>query len=630
MTINYNYDRLPALHESQGIADYLDTAWRTDSSPEFDATDSASWLKLPSAAQHKYMTLDHRDTADGSSLNSFRTEKSSSSTSSGIHKFKDGWEKNIVARVRRKPLPRYMQGSIRKHPAAEIEPTRVKRGVWKDQLLVDRSLRGMSLLMSAFAIAMLVVVATHAEAFGARANKFTSSVGGASQDCHIATKTNTALLLVINVAATMVLGMSNTYQQILTSLQTSDLKHMLKKFGDSRVGTNSPWNINRKEKGKAKSWAAWLLLVCTSLPIHFLANSLIGPSYVIEPPPAVTFNETTYTGILQMNRASNTIDGSPISTSSSFLCWSSFRTGRASFPRSTMLMNGDLSTANQGGLVYSKLSISYAKENCSGLAGTWEDVSSLEETYKTTGYNYVQYAEGECVNSESVICTMRDQKPAQCRLNVRMNAAFVLAAALSIKAIYMIIVNFVARGHTKRQLLTFGDVIVASASHSELRVQGECMVNAKESYRRHCKHSCHKHCKSPQESRTGEEVGHCQKCKKWNSVDRFTNEIHPTIATKVKRSLISNLGNTALTQMTIMTFCSIAMVAASIAAAVPVGLSNTAAKEQCKSGVNNDPFCQMVLANAFLTCLVAGEGSTTLYPSLPYLLTIKVTRSSPS
>lgn len=87
--------------------------------------------------------------------------------------------------------------------------------------------------MSAFAVAMLVVIATNAKAFGARVNKFTSSVGGAPQDCHTVTKTNTAVLLVVNVAATMVLGMSNTYQQIITSLQTNDLKYMLRKFGVS-------------------------------------------------------------------------------------------------------------------------------------------------------------------------------------------------------------------------------------------------------------------------------------------------------------------------------------------------------------------------------------------------------------
>jgi hypothetical protein len=65
-----------------------------------------------------------------------------------------------------------------------------------------------------------------------------------------------------------------------------------------------------------------------------------------------------------------------------------------------------------------------------------------------------------------------------------------------------------------------------------------------------------------------DEIGHCQKCKKWNTKDKFANLPQPTIATKIKKSLISNLGNTALTQMLIMMFCSLALLTASLTAAV--------------------------------------------------------------
>ncbi|KAH8727410.1 hypothetical protein GQ44DRAFT_704344 [Phaeosphaeriaceae sp. PMI808] len=127
------------------------------------------------------------------------------------------------------------------------------------------------------------------------------------------------------------------------------------------------------------------------------------------------------------------------------------------------------------------------------------------------------------------------------------------------------------------------------------------MVNAKESYRRRYTHTCHEHCKSQEESRTGEEVGHCQKCKKWNSTNRFTNEIQPTIATKIKRSLISNLGNTALTQMTIMSFCSICMIAASIAIAVPLRMSDQFTKDGCNGSpiYNSNSLCKLSRAQRF-------------------------------
>lgn len=124
----------------------------------------------------------------------------------------------------------------------------------------------------------------------------------------------------------MVLGMSNTYQQIVTSLKIRDLKYMLSKFGDSRVGTNSPFNIQHKQHGKKKAWAAWLLLILTSMPVHFLANSLIGPSYVQELPTNIEFqsyNTGTYNrGVVYLNETSSR---ESITSPMSFPCWSAFR-----------------------------------------------------------------------------------------------------------------------------------------------------------------------------------------------------------------------------------------------------------------------------------------------------------------
>ncbi|KAF2182554.1 hypothetical protein K469DRAFT_586165 [Zopfia rhizophila CBS 207.26] len=145
----------------------------------------------------------------------------------------------------------------------------------------------------------------------------------------------------------------------------------------------------------------------------------------------------------------------------------------------------------------------------------------------------------------------------------------------------MVGINLFARGKLKRHCLTFGDVLVASASDPELRVQGECMVNANDSYRRKTSHTCHKHCKSKEESKTGDEIGHCQKCKKWNSANKTSGLPQPTIATKMKKSLISNLGNTALTQMCLLMFCSLVMLFVSIFIAVGVGVAYDSMRDNC-------------------------------------------------
>jgi hypothetical protein len=67
----------------------------------------------------------------------------------------------------------------------------------------------------------------------------------------------------------MILGCSNTYQQLVTSLKVDEIRWVLSKRGDSKVGTNSPWAINHKREGKIKAWLAWLLLIGTSLVSNF-------------------------------------------------------------------------------------------------------------------------------------------------------------------------------------------------------------------------------------------------------------------------------------------------------------------------------------------------------------------------
>lgn len=165
----------------------------------------------PYSNSYDHTNASQRDPADRTSLRSFDTNRSTASGSS-LYKVKQ-----LAARIRRKPLPRYLRGSIRRHPAADLEPTRVGRGLWKDQLLSDRSLRGMAGLMVVLAFAMVILVACFARFFTQRANRNTSSVGGETQSCKTVTRTNTAFLLLINVCATMILGMSNTFQQYVTS-----------------------------------------------------------------------------------------------------------------------------------------------------------------------------------------------------------------------------------------------------------------------------------------------------------------------------------------------------------------------------------------------------------------------------
>lgn len=177
--------------------------------------------------------------------------------------------------------------------------------------------------------------------------------------------------------------------------------------------------------------------------------------------------------------------------------------------------------------------------------------------------SYSGYRIEDCSLRDNVECEAQGYEP-KCRISVRMSAALTLAICLIIKATYMIIINVSSRHSIKSQCLTFGDVIVASAMDPDLRIRNECMVNAGDGYRHKVAHTCHKHCKDHEVSPTGDSIGHCQKCAKFNTSDKAANLVHPSIAIKYKKSLLSNLGSTALVQMIILMFCSIAMLGVSI------------------------------------------------------------------
>ena len=123
-----------------------------------------------------------------------------------------------------------------------------------------------------------------------------------------------------------------------------------------------------------------------------------------------------------------------------------------------------------------KMIVHYTTENCTQYNQTVkiEGVNDLErKELVSSQYSYPSaYRVGDCSMGKDVICTLHEQTASNCRLNVRMSAAFVLMGCLVIKAVYMCAVNLLARGKVKQHCLTFGDVIVASAADPELRLQG--------------------------------------------------------------------------------------------------------------------------------------------------------------
>ncbi|TVY37706.1 hypothetical protein LOCC1_G007239 [Lachnellula occidentalis] len=405
-----------------------------------------------------------------------------------------------------------------------------KPGLWYKQMLADRSLRSMAAFTAVCAVIMLIITLSYVGDFANRLNLKTTSVGGKDgESC----------------------GSMEQKNVLVTSLKVDEIRWVLSKRGDSKVGTNSPWAINHKRDGKTKAWLAWLLLISTSLPVHFLANSVIGPSFYIHMP-----SEITYTLDHQISSYSYPDAG----------CWTALRAKTYVLPKDMRYVNKDYNSDELGNsTTYRSVDVRYAAE-CQSIIGTTDIETALTETYFVQG-DLEYYVNGNCTSS-SIVCDLSEPMPKQCRMNVRMQAAFILTGCLFIKAIYMIVLNVRARHRTKHNCLTYGDVIVASVLDPSLQIKNECMLNSGDGWRQKVEHTCHKHCKDPVPSMTGDDIGHCQKCKKFNKSDKAADLPHPSIAIKYKRSLLSNLGSTAIVQMITLMFISITMISVSIVIAI--------------------------------------------------------------
>ncbi|KAA8565135.1 hypothetical protein EYC84_010882 [Monilinia fructicola] len=225
--------------------------------------------------------------------------------------------------------------------------------------------------------------------------------------------------------------------------------------------------MNVKKSGKGKAWGSWLLLIGTSIPVHFLANSVIGPSFYIEMPTNITYlyNETFTFSSYQ---SSSVTYQEPYESA----CWTAFRAGLYVLPSNLSQLSEQYNTDDPvNSTSFKTVAVTY-NHNCTAYRGT----ATVEE------------AQGE-INFTVSAWLLRPHKVA---------------------------------------------------------------------------HRCHKHCKDPVPSLTGDDIGHCQDCKKFNDINKAADLQHPSIAIKYKKSLLSNLGSTAIMQMMILMFCSFAMVGISI------------------------------------------------------------------
>lgn len=311
---------------------------------------------------------------------------------------------------------------------------------------------------------------------------------------------------------------------------------------------------------------------------------MVGPSNYLTPPGNISFvavrgifNETIKTST--SDDQGSHLNGGTFDWQVAAACWMLFRTGGYT---GWSHLNGypdSLPTPPP-----TSVNVEYAESNCSFYANT--------STYEDMSHEIVSDSDLPAVESctwRQVVCKMGDPTALPCQMTIRMSAALVLTICLVIKALYMVVANMRGRRRKKTQCLTFGDVVVASVKDPMLSIKNECLVNAGEAYRHSTSHSCHKHCTNKVVSDTGDEIGHCQKCLKFNHVNKAADLQHPCIATKYKKSLLANLGSSALTQMIILSLTSALLLGVSIMLAVLMGLEASGFKESCKSSQAHEP-----------------------------------------
>lgn len=94
--------------------------------------------------------------------------------------------------------------------------------------------------------------------------------------------------------------------------------------------------------------------------------------------------------------------------------------------------------------------------------------------------------------------------------------------------------KILARYQPKDHSLTHGDAIVASVRDPSLKIKNECMLNSGDGWRQKIEHTCHKHSRDLVPPMTGDDIGHCQKCKKFSWSDKTADLSIQSIAIKIQ------------------------------------------------------------------------------------------------
>jgi hypothetical protein len=145
----------------------------------------------------------------------------------------------------------------------------------------------------------------------------------------------------------------------------------------------------------------------TSQPIHFLANSVIGPSFYISMPSEVTYTKVSSQQDSRSGMRTQFDDSG---------CWTAFRAHSYVLPKEMEQLHPAYNKNKLGNsTTYTNVQVYYTS-NCTQYVDNGSIKGALAETAPAASSTW--YTIGGCQLGYDVYCVLGGEQPKQCRMNV--------------------------------------------------------------------------------------------------------------------------------------------------------------------------------------------------------------------
>ena len=266
-------------------------------------------------------------------------------------------------------------------------------------------------------------------------------------ECHRLFGWNIGIHFVVNILGSVIFGISAYVQQLCTTPNYHDIHDGIRPdSGDVQFGSILPFELLRRHK--KKRFVVWLLLIITSLPIHFVLNSAFGYLYQVHQLSASVVNLEN-------------VDALPYSVAS-----------------------------------WTNITGSDCRDFCNQVFGGNPDVLNITLVVNNTGslnvFDYFTYStpNGSWVTNENlqyIEYCFENRITAQCSITLRWAPLLIFSGSLSVK-VAVILLSLRHLSHLNEPLYnSIGDLLDLANSNSIILPTSECLLDKKSTSRKTCR-----------------------------------------------------------------------------------------------------------------------------------------------